>query len=298
VSAQVSLPVPLVPISDVHVHADGLDHPEGVTTGPDGSVWAGGELGQVYRIDGSSGQTRELGSSGSLALGIVIDGLGSAYTCNPLTRSVEVFSAAGEHRPYARWPRGQEIVGCNHLVFDARGSLYVSDSGHDGVDDGRIYRVAPGGDAELWCEELRTCPNGVCLDPGGGYLYVAMSFRPGRVCRVPIRDDGSAGPVEDYAVLDGLVPDGLAFAENGDLYVATYRPDAVLIVRGGSRRVEVLAHDPAGQVLASPTNVAFAMHENASCLMVANIGRWHVARVPVEHRGAPLHHPVATGLGF
>jgi len=99
-------------------------------------------------------------------------------------------------------------------------------------------------------------------------------------------------------VLDGLVPDGLAFAEDGDLYVGTYRPDAVLIVRGGSRRVDLLAHDPAGQMLASPTNVAFAMHENAPYLMVANIGRWHLARVPVEVRGAPLHHPVATGLGF
>ena len=278
---------PLVPLAEVRIHSDGLDHPEGVTTGPDGSVWAGGELGQVYRIDPATQGADELGRSGSLALGIVVDGLGSAYTCNPFTHSVEVFSPAGEHRAYARWPAGQEIVGCNHLVFDPRGSLYVSDSGHGEVDDGRIYRVAPGGQAEVWCEELNTCPNGLCLDPEGRYLYVAMSFRPGRVSRVAIHDDGSAGPAEDYVVLDGLVPDGLAFAENGDLYVATYRPDAVLVVRAGSRRVEVLAHDPAGGVLASPTNVAFALHDGAPHLMVANIGRWHLARIPVAVCGAP-----------
>jgi sugar lactone lactonase YvrE len=289
---------PLVPLGDVRIHTDGLDHPEGVTTGPDGSVWAGGELGQVYRVDADAQDAHELGRSGTLALGIVVDGDGCAYTCNPYTRSVEVFSPTGEHRAYAQWPAGQEIVGCNHLVFDARGSLYVSGSGHGEVDDGRIYRVDPGGRAELWCEDLRTCPNGLCLDPEGRYLYVAMSFRPGRVSRVAIREDGSAGESEDYVVLDGLVPDGLAFAENGDLYVATYRPDAVLVVRAGTRAVEVLAHDPAGGVLASPTNVAFARHEDAPCLVVANIGRWHLARIPVEVRGAPLHHPVAPGLGF
>jgi gluconolactonase len=259
-------------------------------------VWAGGELGQVYRIDPVTLQARELARAGSLALGIVIDGNGAAYTCNPFTRSVDVFSPAGEHRTYSRWPSGQEIVGCNHLVFDADGSLYVSDSGHDGVDDGRIYRLAPGGEAEVWCDELRTCPNGVCLSPDGRHLYVAMSFRPGRVCRVEIRDDGSAGAVEDVVVLEGLVPDGLAFAGNGDLYIGTYRPDAVLILRHGSSQVEVLAHDPLGQLLASPTNVAFALHEGAPYLMVANIGRWHVARIPVETPGAPLHHPTAAGL--
>jgi hypothetical protein len=72
----------------------------------------------------------------------------------------------------------------------------------------------------------------------------------------------------------------------------------VLIIRAGSRRVEVLAHDPAGQALASPTNVAFAFHEGAPQLMVANIGRWHVARIPVDVAGAPLHHPSVAGLGY
>jgi gluconolactonase len=292
------LDTPLVPLAEVRIHSDGLDHPEGVTTGPDGSIWAGGELGQVYRVDGATHEADELGRSGSLALGIVVDGRGAPYTCNPYTHSIEVFAATGAHRSYARWPGGQEIVGCNHLVFDAFGSLYVSDSGHGDVDDGRVFRVAPGGRAQVWCDELRTCPNGVCLDPEGRYLYVAMSFRPGRVSRVEIRDDGSAGAVENYVLLDGLVPDGLAFAENGDLYVATYRPDAVLVVRAGSRRVDVLAYDPAGGVLASPTNVAFGMYEDAPCLLVANIGRWHVARIPVDVRGAPLHHPTAPGLGY
>ena len=32
------------------VFAEGLDHPEGLAVHPDGSIWCGGEAGQIYRI--------------------------------------------------------------------------------------------------------------------------------------------------------------------------------------------------------------------------------------------------------
>src|SRR6185503_17992267 len=118
---------------------------------------------------------------------------------NPVLGGVVVFSPEGRHRLYA----GGEIRGANHLAFDSRGNLYFSDSGRWKEHDGRIFRVAPGGQAEVWCEELRTLPNGVCVGPGETHLYVAMSLGPGRISRVEIRDDGSAGAVEDVAVLEG-----------------------------------------------------------------------------------------------
>ena len=36
---------------DISVFLDGLDHPEGVAWGPDGFIYAGGEIGQIYRIN-------------------------------------------------------------------------------------------------------------------------------------------------------------------------------------------------------------------------------------------------------
>ena len=71
-----------------------------------------------------------------------------------------------------------------------------------------------------------------------------MSLGPGRISRVDIREDGTAGEVEDVAVMDGTLPDGLAFAGNGDLYVVTYRPDAVYIVRRGSHVAEMTCRRP------------------------------------------------------
>ena len=40
----------ILPIDHFAQFADGLDHPEGVTAGPDGTLYAGGEAGQIYRV--------------------------------------------------------------------------------------------------------------------------------------------------------------------------------------------------------------------------------------------------------
>src|SRR5678815_3220236 len=46
-------------INDISIFADGLDHPECVAVHPDGSVWAGGEAGQIYKI-GEDGKSIEV----------------------------------------------------------------------------------------------------------------------------------------------------------------------------------------------------------------------------------------------
>jgi gluconolactonase len=287
------LPDPLVAIDQLTVFGDGMDHPEGVTVGPDGAVYAGGEQGQVYRLPGPGRPPELVGTSpGGFTLGLVHDASGRVYTCDARRRAVMRFAPGLEPEPYAWRTDDDPIAGCNHAAFDSRGNLYVSDSGHWPVADGRILRAAPGGGvAEVWCEALRTLPNGVCLGPGESHLYVAMSFGPGRIDRVEIRPDGRAGAVETYVELPGAVPDGLAFDLVGDLYIATYRPDAILIVRAADRRIELLCEDLDGAILASPTNVAFGVVDEQPTLFVANIGRWHVAAVPVAVPGMPLSYP-------
>src|SRR5438445_193693 len=88
-----------------------MDHPEGVTVGPDGYVYAGGEAGQIYRIDPNSRRAVQLGSSGGFTLGVALDGTGSVYACDPTRHGVVVFSPAGKHCDYASRP---DIVGAAH----------------------------------------------------------------------------------------------------------------------------------------------------------------------------------------
>lgn len=56
---------PLVPMESFSILADGLDHPEGLAFDRDGNLWAGGELGQIYRISpgGNVETVAELGGS-------------------------------------------------------------------------------------------------------------------------------------------------------------------------------------------------------------------------------------------
>jgi gluconolactonase len=42
---------PTLALDRFEVFAEGLDHPEGLAFDRDGNLWAGGELGQIYRID-------------------------------------------------------------------------------------------------------------------------------------------------------------------------------------------------------------------------------------------------------
>ena len=45
------MPEPEISIERFEVFATGLDHPECLAFYRDGTLWAGGEAGQIYRID-------------------------------------------------------------------------------------------------------------------------------------------------------------------------------------------------------------------------------------------------------
>jgi hypothetical protein len=48
----------------------------------------------------------------------------------------------------------------------------------------------------------------------------------------------------------------------------------------------------------SPTNLAFGTVHREPRLLVADIGRWHIAALPVEEPGLLLNYPQAEGLGW
>src|SRR5918911_692977 len=81
-------------LADLRTVAEGLDHPEGVATGPDGLLYAGGEAGQVYRIDPEARAAEQIADTGGFVLGLCHDAAGTIYACDT-GRVVRVDAGSG-----------------------------------------------------------------------------------------------------------------------------------------------------------------------------------------------------------
>lgn len=277
-------------LSSARVLADGLDHPEGVTWGPDGNVYAGGEAGQIYRIAFDSGEVTQVGSTGGFVLGVVTDADANVYACDMVRRAVIRVTPGGEASVYSTGTAERPMICPNAAVFAADGTLYVSDSGDWEAANGGIWLVRPGGETELLTDEVRAHSNGLALDPAGRYLYCVESLRPA-IMRVPLGPDGrAAGPAEvALALTPEIVADGIAFDSAGSMLIACYAPSVIYRV-DATQRMSVLARDPHNTVLAAPTNVVFA-GPALTTLVVASLARWHLTRFELDAPGAPLNYP-------
>ncbi|TDE96063.1 SMP-30/gluconolactonase/LRE family protein [Occultella glacieicola] len=252
-----------------------LDHPEGIAVHPDGSIWCGGEAGQLYRIDPDGATLEVVATTGGFILGVSLTPGGDVlYACDlkaravhrlhVATRVVEVFSTGGD-RPF---------VTPNAIAVAADGTVYVSDSGAQGEPAPGVYRFAPDGTGGLWYPHDLDFANGLALTPSGRDLYVAETFASA-ITRIAIDADGGPGRAERVAHLPGVLPDGVAVGPDGAVYVGCYEPSQVLRVDPAAGSVTTVAADRTAHLLCHPTNVAF----RGADLFTSNLGRWHVSLI-------------------
>jgi gluconolactonase len=268
-----------MPAMKIEVLVDGLDHPEGVCWEPGaGVVWAGGEAGQLYRVDVEQREVEEAARAPGFVHGLAADGAGRLAACcgNDGLLCVLEDAAVRVLRDTFRFP--------NYPAFGPDGSLYVSDSGAWSENDGRVFRLLTDGGVDLLTDALPHFPNGCAVTADGRWLWIVESYEP-TVNRIDI----ATGEVEQVTRLEGTVPDGVAFTAGGGVLVSCYRPDRIVHIDAAGH-VETVAEDPQGTLLAAPTNVAFVGPE-LDRLVSANLGRWHLTLLDVGLRGLPLHYP-------
>ena len=269
------------------VFVDGLNHPEGVTWNPfDGSVYAGGEAGEIYAIS-LEGQVELAASTGGSMLGLAVDGGGRVYACDagrgeivrldPRSREVEAYGRGAQARP---------LDTPNVAAFGPDGMLYVTCSGEDGRPE--IVRIPPGGTAETWSTAVARYPNGCLVAPEGTALVI-VEAEAQRLVRLPILADGSAGDPQTIAELPDTDADGVAPAADGSLWVTLYRPDGLVRVTVDGT-VETMVDDRLASHLDAPTNIAW-VGVDLDRAVVANVGGHHLSIGEIGVRGAPLHYP-------
>ena len=281
---------PMTGLERFSVLVEGLDHPEGVCVDAEGTLYAGGEAGQIYRVDVDEPKVTEVAPTGGFMLGLCADGAGLLYCCDvgrrellrvdPVSGQVDVYSSGTSERP---------MINPNWPAFDDAGNLYVTDSGTWKGNDGCIFVVDPSGVTRVWSEASTNFPNGSCLSADGRELLVLESCTPALVS-IAINDDGTAGERSVLAELPGTVPDGVALDVEGNAYVCCYRPDRIYLVTS-SGSVEIAAEDPEGTLLSAPTNGVF-IGEDRTQFVTGNLGRWHLSTCVWGPQGLPLRYPV------
>ncbi len=273
-----------IPVDQFETYAEGLDHPEDLAFDAEGVLWAGGEIGQIYRI-AEKGRVEEVTNIGGFCLGLTFSASHELFVCNPKLGAIVRVHKNGQSTLFADFAGAHKLKQPNYSVFDSAGNLYVSDSGEWSRPSGCIVRFDRQGRGEVFLEGPQPFPNGLALDASERFLFIAQSHTDD-VLRVEIRGDGSAGDREVYAKNVDRVPDGLAFDVLGNLYVSCYASDNLYRV-SPDRTVSLLAYDRVGTTIARPTNIAFGGPEN-DYLYVANLGRWHINRVKLGVKGQLL----------
>ena len=289
---------PAIAPDRLRVLVDGLDHPEGVCWDPTavggGCVYAGGEDGQLYRVELSTGSASLVArTAGGMVLGVAADGRGRVVMCAPGVSALCLWDPGRitmSADPFLTSVAGRRLVQPNFPVFGADGTLYFSESGRWGADDGCVLALDGDGSARVLSREPCRFANGLAIG-GDGRLWCVESRDP-VLSAFDLRDP--AARRERIHRFDGCVLDGLAPTADGGMLISCYRPDRIYH-RAADGALEVLAEDPQGTLLGAPTNVAFAGRD-LELLVVANLGRWHLTALDPGMRGAPLHRPASWGF--
>ncbi len=163
-------------------------------------------------------------------------------------------TTTGNIAVYADRYSGEVFRGPNDLCFGPDGWLYFTDpeGSSASMPVGAVYAVAVDGRVSRVVSGL-AFPNGIAVTPDGTTLIVAET-ETGMLHRYSLAAERRYEELEPFTLLlaDGGGPDGMAFGDDGLLYVADFLRGFVHVV------------DPSGEAVArlqgigpTPTNVAF-----------------------------------------
>ena len=282
------------------------EFPEGIAVDKYGNVYVSmTELDQIWKIDPSGTVLVEIDVPGEGPAGLAVDAAGTVYAAisafdletgqtDPATRGVYRIRPESTAE---RLPGTGAMLFPNDVTLDKQGNVYATDT-----SGGTVWRVPRDGSAELWSGDPLLAgdgsfgfgfpigANGIAFR--NGELIVANSER-GRLVRIPVEPDGSAGEATVLAESTALLgADGIALDVHGDVYVAS----AILytVVRSGSDgSIETLATADDG--LNQPSTLAFGTGKGErQTLFVANFSIFSatptpgVLKLPVGVPGQPL----------
>ena len=217
---------------------DGIAFPEGPAYNGKGVLFASGcHSDVVYKIN-KEGKAEQFKASKDKFTFEKTNGMtffedGSLFACDQGRKAIVQIFMDGRMELYADKPdEGGALVNPNDLAFDPDGNLYFTDPGNFDPKNpvGEIYRIARGTRKMTKVLSGRPAPNGIALSADGKTLYWGES-QEFRVMRATIKPDGGLdAPELFYQMAKDNTPDGIAFDQSGNLYIANYEPGKVTVI--------------------------------------------------------------------
>ncbi|MGA2410194.1 MAG: SMP-30/gluconolactonase/LRE family protein [Candidatus Binataceae bacterium] len=294
-------------VDSVEIFGRGVLKAEGVVIDKDNNVYGGGRNGIIYKAD-PEGKVTELCTlpAGSIPNGVTMDRNGDIVYCDLGKKAMVRVTQSGKVSTIADRVGSLPLTLPNFATYDAEGNLYVSNSSTSDINsvlgemakpapNGALVRIRPNGSGEIVATGIYLA-NGTAIDPKEEAVYVLESTRMDCL-RIAIKKDGTFGKAEIYSEGFPALPDGMAFAADGTLFVTL-----PAFIRGGKMapahqilqvdtngKWTTLIDDAKGEKLDFPTNCAFGgpgLHD----LYFANLEGDHFSRVHTNFNGHPLYH--------
>ena len=206
------------------------------------------------------------------------------YVCDFGRNAILRIASDGKTEIYADKFEDTGFRGPNDLAFDPEGNLYFTDPvGSDAKNPtGCVYRVEKGSRRVAKVASGLAFPNGIALSADAKTLYIAESHTF-RILKAAVKPDGSLEAPQLFCQLpDGHKPDGIAFDQAGNLYVATYGQGCVTVIAPEGKVVRTIVV-PGSDV----TNVEFGGKDMKTLYITeAKTGALYIADIAIG--GLPL----------
>lgn len=293
--------------SPVTVVVSDLGQPETPVRGEDGAwtlVEMRGDRSCVSVVGPGEKSARTVARTGR-PNGVAVDAQGRYWVADTDPPSLVRFAPDELPRSVVTSAAGAPLLFPNDLCFGPDGDLYLTDSGillddwaPQGVlradwrsarCNGRVIRINPKTLDAICIDDGLQFVNGLAFPPDGAFLYV-NEMMTGDIHRYAHRADGTYGArqtVANVTVPDPeggfRGPDGMAFSEDGRLWVAVFGQGDITVVdpeQGVVDRIPTLG--------AYPTNCAFGRAgEQRLYVSEAELGQLEAHDVGVD--GAPTY---------